>query len=260
MQPFFWQIIWWIEGKIDYLYPLMRIPQIAISKVFSQFQGKIVLAALVLSQFSCQKKWKETTGFNLSYKYDNAASTLPGLSIISVTMNLNQFTFSGSRKEGGNVSFQNNMGTTTLNISQGGSGNISYQLPQGDYTQMTIALNYSRPDTSPVILINAVYHDTLSHTALPIIVQIASSLYTSSVVKNSSGGQEIVVTTGNSLNAKVNINPSFWMSSIDSKLLHIAVCDTMDGQLVMNINKYKNAEIYRFIVNNITPPPIITIQ
>lgn len=216
----------------------------------------LVLVAVVLC--GCKKEWKQTTQLDVNIKYDPHTS-VQGLTINSLSVNLDKIKFSGKRKQGGDVVFESSPGTAQQDLTVGGARALKYDLPQGDYTQILFDLFLDRPDTNPVIIINATFSDSGSADK-QVVIRLASSVYSQSVVKNSSGGSEIQVAYGKTSSLMIALSPGYWFDGIGYDDLDEATYSSSGSGNVIYVDKYNNISIYQSIINRLNIPPTITMQ
>jgi hypothetical protein len=213
---------------------------------------------LVAASFtSCKKKWKETTGMNLSFNY-NPLSLPSGFSINSANINVNHFKFSGKRKQGGDVQFENNS-QKGFNITTATSQQMNFEIPQGDYTSMIFDFTCARTDTMPFITVNGVFVDTNNVSSM-VVVLISSSVYTSSIAKNGNGGTEITVTKSKQVSVNVVYNINYWLQTLNDNLFEEAEIESSNGVGTIIISKDKNVPIYQAIINRLNIPPTVTVN
>lgn len=251
------------ETKLFLIFSLALSGQVLIFIVIQMLAlWKIVRAVVILIAtvflFSCQKKWKETTQLDVSVKYD-PTTAIEGFTISSIAVDLEKIRFSGTRKQGGDVVFESHPGGPAQVLNASGMRALSCDLPQGDYTRILLDVSLSSPDTSPTITINASFTDS-EGVNNAVVIKLSTAVYAESVVKNTSGGNEVTVRTGKTSSIMITLSPAYWLQNVDGDVFESADCSQGGGTPVIYVDKNNNTDIYQKIISRLNVPPVITMQ
>lgn len=212
---------------------------------------------------SCKKKLTETATINLIFNYDTSNFKNKNFTVTSLTINLDRLKFNGQRKQGNDVLFESKPALSEIPVASNGSSVISYELPQGVYTQMVFDLSYNRSDTNAIITINGFHHGP-KNKITPVLIQITTAAFTNSIAKNTSGGYEIIVSEKQILTAKINIPLPFWIETIGKGEFDESDDFEDDhhqwGTTIKYIDRYHNVKMYDKIINRLNSPPEITVE
>ncbi len=225
---------------------------------------KTALCFLVLSATSsCGKKWKQTTDVEVDFGITSSYSTL--FNITSCNIEVGEIDFSGTRKQGGNVSFADVKSTPSpfsLNNGNTTSGN-HYDIPQGVYTYMNFHLTVVVQNSTPSISISGIitedpHVDTLSvsppvyfsepRKTIQMIFEYNSTLHFDLTTKTTSGSSEITLVEGTPATCEISLDPYYWLATITKNQFKKATRDTINGIATVLINESHNKNIYDSVV------------
>jgi hypothetical protein len=208
---------------------------------------------LLFSISSCNKKWKQTTNVDFHFQIAKATSGA-NFAFTSGTMLINEFDFSGDRVKGGGVNFSNPMTNgNTLNFDNGyGNPPIYYDIPQGTYSRMTIALNsVHQGSNGKNIYLKGTYHDTID-----VIFNFNESAIYYSNVTTQSGNSEITLVEGTPATCDVTFDPSEWFATVPTSLF-ISSCGSSHS---ITISAEDHELIYDIVKTRITKYTTAVIQ
>lgn len=118
----------------------------------------IVFAGFILTAVACTDKWKETTTMTVSFNA-KPLQTVQFLTVTEAYVNITGFHFSGTRKQGSDVSFS---ASPTDNIEveltdSAGSSLSTYDLPQGTYQHVNAGFSLLQDNSNAALQICGKY-------------------------------------------------------------------------------------------------------
>ena len=118
----------------------------------------LLAGSMLLS--GCRGKWKKSTELSLRYELVKTSADLEHLRIDAGSIYLGNFKWEGKREQSGDVEFQETF-ETTLYIDvevDNGDLNLTYDIPQGTYTQINTELSLEpRVSSSSSVLLFGSY-------------------------------------------------------------------------------------------------------
>lgn len=241
-----------------------------------------VVLFLTLASSSCKKEWKKTTTVNLKFDFlqQNTSSKMV---FNTGFLTIHEVHFSGVRKQGDNVDFTDDLGHgSNIDFATGISSPISYDIPQGTYTNinMEFKINEKNP-SSPSILLNGIYlkDDTETDSTdtnstetgsigndstgsddstkensikeIPIQFIFNSGEFFSVQATTADGSNEIVLIEDQPATVTVTFDSGYWFALITPNLLENAQLSMVNGVSTIVISKEQNQNIYDLIVPRI---------
>lgn len=206
----------------------------------------IFISILFFILTGCNKKWKKTADINLGFAITSTNSSVESISIISGTLKLEKFTFSGVREKGASVDFEDNFTEeeSVDCISSTLSQDILYKIPQGKYTSIDAIISLNSSD-SAIIEIRGQFLDSIGEYE-DFIFNLNDA--TEIDLSNQDLIEIIADQNGNFL---IHLDVANWFSSIPDAVMEEANTVSIDGSDVILINKTNNELIYALIVSRI---------
>lgn len=219
----------------------------------------VMALGAVMSTGSCGKKWKETTTADFVFSI-NKNETPGHLHFYSGNMRLSNIQFTGIRKRGGDVIFTNNTGTF-LDFSSGSSNpSVSYQIPQGTYSSISMQFQCIAADSSnPSIFLVGKFVQNPNDT-VPVYFQFDADQVFNTVAQSSSGSGEITLTEDHPVSVQVTFDPSYWFASIPPGQLIAATHVPVNSQSAIVISSLINADIYQSVESRIAESTRVVIE
>lgn len=122
--------------------------------------------------------------------------------------------FSGARKRGDAVYFQNNT-ISNIDLTNGvANPQVAFDLPQGTYTNIDMVFRTDPVDAqSPSFSLIGKFVNW-SNDTVPVYFDFGSSQVFSVRAQNSSGGNEITIVEGSPVNVTVTFDPVYWFDPL----------------------------------------------
>lgn len=168
-------------------------------------------------------------------------------------MVLEELDFDGTRKQGQNDISLVKKFETGFNIpfNQNASGTgITFNIPQGTYTEIRISLRVKDFNNAPSIILNGYYVNTIGNT-LPVYFEYENNEHIEIAAKTSSGNTEIVLIEDKPSNAAIILNPHYWFGPVTQNMLETADTTIINSVPNIIITKDDNEDIYDLIINRI---------
>lgn len=118
----------------------------------------VVLAGFILTSVACTDKWKETTTMTVTFNA-KPLQTVQFLTVTEAYVNITGFHFSGTRKQGSDVSFSASP-TDYLEIDLAdslSSSTLNYDIPQGSYQTIKVGFSLLPEDSDGALQICGKY-------------------------------------------------------------------------------------------------------
>jgi hypothetical protein len=209
------------------------------------------LGILVLFS-SCGKKWKKPTDVAYLFQMNSNVSS-SYVRINSGTIVLEELDFDGTRKQGENeISFDKkfeNGQTITFTSSPSNSG-ISFDIPQGTYTEIRIRLKIKDFNSNNSLTLSGYYINTVNDT-LPVLFDFAKSETIEIKAASANGSPEIVLMEDKPSGATVVLHPHYWFSTVTQNMLENADTTIINGIPSILVNENDNEDIYDLIIGRI---------
>lgn len=165
-------------------------------------------------------------------------------------INLVNFDVSGDRIEGDDISFMRSFPenlTTDLN----GSGEIKeldYDLPQGDYTDISLSFSAKSNQTQSALIVYGKYINGGFNANVELEIEDQLDFI---ITGEESGGQNLI-TLDKSMAKKVDVqlNVAHWFSSVSEQMWTSADLSIENNQDVIVINSTTNQDIYNSVLAN----------
>lgn len=218
----------------------------------------LLLGIFLLS--SCGKKWKKPTHISTTFLIDNTNSGLVNISSGNIT--ISEIDFNGTREQGTkNVSFikpYDNGLIIPLSPSKSVS-DITFDIPQGTYTEMKLNIKSKTLNNSPSLSINGSYTNTLSVT-IPLVFNLDADENVEIIPKSTNGETEFTLVENRTSKMNIKLNPVYWFQTVTQIMLENADSTDIGGIMTIVISKNSNENIYNMVVNRIQDGNLATFD
>lgn len=174
-----------------------------------------LVAAICFVLFSsCGKKWKETARAEFTFGINQSSMSWGNVVFDDGSFRLTSVEFSGSRKRGDAVYFQNNA-ISTIDFSSGEENPaVVFDLPQGTYTSIDMVFR-ADPESAQAPALGLVgTFVNWSNDTIPVYFDFHSSQEFSVRAQNADGGNEITIVEGEPVSVTVTFDPVFWFDPL----------------------------------------------
>lgn len=210
----------------------------------------VLLFVAATFTFSCNKKWKKTApaGFNIYCEKSIPGNTF--LSFQSGTIYLDKFGMEGDRKQGDDVTFENEFQSSSeINVSTSVIiPALSYDIPQGTYTELRVDLRIRNSSGGNSITLNGGYDN--GTIIIPVIFEFMDKIDIR-MFATSSGGGDITLLEDSPASATISFHIMSWFGTVTSNMLDNATQTDIGGVMTIVINDNENSDIYDAVVNRI---------
>lgn len=213
----------------------------------------LIIGFIFLSIYSCEDKWKQPASVSFLFQFNNPTTT----SLIKLdwgSVQLKKLVISGNRNQGTkDITLEKNFDSyLQVNLSQSIANSVmQLDIPQGTYTKLNLSVEIVQTQNTPALVIKGKYIDSKGDT-IPVRFEFSSGQTFNFIAKTKQGSNEIVLIEGTPATATVFLSPDYWFDTIDKKALDSALLEKENGTLTLLINKEKNTDIYKLIVERIT--------
>ena len=206
---------------------------------------------LILLLVSCGKKYKEPTDLELRFDINKAPTVDGQLTFSEGHFIMNRIDFEGKREKGDDVSFSRSFdnGLTIPFDLNTAVPDLNFMVPQGVYTELSLAFDTKEEGASPCILVDGTYTYSGGGT-VPMRFEFDDSEEYEVEAEAEDGGQ-IVLDADLLSRAKVVLDPTHWFQVVPTSHFESASLTDVDGTMTMLINKNKNEEIFDLILDRI---------
>lgn len=229
------------------------------------FKKLIICSSFFLATiffYSCEKTWNQPTDVSFSFKLNDNSNT----GLVTFTdgfVVLDKFYFQGERKQGdNNIEFKQDFNLLPLafNTTNDHSQSITFQIPQGTYTKINIALDLDTAAHVASMQINGFYvrnieddndtqkDDDERRDTIPVTFKLMVADVFNMIAENSSGMTEINLVEGKPAEAIVTLNPQYWFANISHGDLEHAI-NKIDHKHFILIDKNTPNGLYNLIVS-----------
>ncbi|MHB8261192.1 MAG: hypothetical protein ACYDCN_11395 [Bacteroidia bacterium] len=211
----------------------------------------ISLLLVSISFCCCKKQYEKTAKTTVQFSLAQP-DTSNHVYFDAGSVYLSKVTFSGTRTQAGNVSFTDYPNKTISFSSYNGSVTLSYDIPQGTYSSITMAFELTKDNSGNGIILTGTYNRTDSvDEELPLQFSFNAGDVLSAAAVNTSGGSEITLSTTRTSAVQVVINPIFWFGTIAPNILDGATQSSVGGVSTIVVNAATNPTTYNNVVNRI---------
>lgn len=211
----------------------------------------LFFSLLIVFLFSCKKKWQRTAKTNVEFVLAEPANS-DLINIKTGSIFLNRTEFVGERQQSNNVSFTDYPQQTINFTANMGSPLISYDIPQGTYSSISMEFELSKQSFGNNLFFAGVYKSLNPTSGLvPIRFELNEVVLFKSSAFNSNGGNEIVLLEKKTSNVQVILNPSSWFNVVSPNMFDTAYRTDVGGQPTILINDSVNSSIYNIVLNRL---------
>jgi len=217
------------------------------------------ILTLLLLITSCNKKWKKTSETNFDVEFITSKSDVSYLELESGFFQLTNFTFSGTRKKGNDVLFSEWHSSTLFEIeNEEINPNLYYDIPQGEYTNITIDLRFDKGSSGKSITVEGVFKDS-NEIDINFVFELEDRIDVGIVV-TPTNGSTITIVAKEKTNPIITFDLVDWFEHIPYGLLDEAEATEIDGEEYLYINKTSNPSLYTLVVERIGETAKITFD
>lgn len=235
-QPLYHKESSYYINKVHYFY----------KKIYMKRFKHAAFIALLLIFASCEKKWKQPVTVNLEFE---TVQTLGSVDFNDGSISVNEIQFSSSRKQAEDVAFERDE-DVSINMPSGSfSTPVSFELPQGTYTQMKLNLVVEN-DSGPGIILKGNYAKQ-GQQVIPVQIEINSSQLFQLIVKENDGTNEIVLIKDAPRALVITMNLEFLLTDISIDSWQNADMQNTTGIPAIIINTQNNPTIYNSIISRL---------
>lgn len=215
---------------------------------------KLLIGCTLVFSASCKKpedQWKIPT--SLKFKADiNRSSCLGGnLSFDGGNLMISEFTFEGTREQGGPVDFTKTYSGLNVPFCSNPVSEWSFAVPQGTYSEIKIGYKTFGNSGDNHIVVLGTYKNTLNNNTFPVRFEYQDSEVYSIIGNSSYGGPQIVLNKDLQTNAEIIMNPVYWFQVVTTNLMDTASLTNIGGVQTILINKITNSTIYNTVKDRI---------
>lgn len=211
------------------------------------------LIFLINLSVSCKKK-RLSKPVDVNFKMDiNRSKSSNGKLIFNNgTINIAEFNVEGSRIEGEDIAFSRSF-NNGLTISFDPNNEISelkYDIPQGEYTELTVSFDTYEDSNDKTIVVNGTY-TTSSGDDVPIKFEFMSSEYFSVSSEADDGSETIILDKDVASSSLIKLDPIHWFGGISTTTLDNATRTNVNGAQTILINDEVNGDLYDLVADKI---------
>lgn len=213
--------------------------------------GLKIFCVLVLGIFACSKvnQLKQPTKVCFSVDINEETAVEGKLLFNSGHFLVESLDFDGKRREGVDVAFTRAYTNDLVaNLGEKEIGRFSFDIPQGNYTAINMAL-YSYDENSPNIVLNASFQH--NNNQYPVRFELDEPVLFQIQGKNGTSEEEISLIEKQKTRAIIEMNVAQWFESISAQNLERATLVMVDGKETILINKTTNISVYNTIRTNL---------
>ena len=206
----------------------------------------IIIIALLLIFNACgdeRDKWKQPSAVDFRIDLNREATNSGNLRFIGGSIVLSEFSFEGERLQGEDYYFDKPFpeGLEVKLSSSNAPPELKFDIPQGNYTQITIEFEAETEDDKSII-IEGTYTNS-SGTSYPVLLEIEADEIFTVIAKDASGGREIVLNKDIPSTATIILDPVYWFGHVSTSMLDNADLVELNGRLTILINEEENEDI-----------------
>ena len=218
------------------------------------------ILTLLLIITSCNKKWKKTSETDFDVTFVKTKSTVNYFRIDSGYLHLTNFTFSGNRKKGNAVSFSKTYTSPTVfDIKDEEiTTELSFDIPQGEYTNIDIDLRFDLVSPDKAVLIKGFFADS-GDIEVPFIFELEDRIDIN-IVATSSNASTITIVAKESASPVISFDLVDWFEHIPRNLFEEGNTLYINGQEYLYINKINNPSLYSSVLGRIGQTATITFN
>ena len=218
----------------------------------------IYILIILIPLSSCNKKWKKTSESDFSLNIVKSKSSVDYINITEGSLYLDVFSLDGVRKKGKDVSFKESFDEVRVfDVSSSSiTPLLTYDIPQGEYTSLSVNLRYDVYDTIGAMIIKGTFKDS-NDLDVPFVFQLEDRIDITILATSSTGGN-ITIVEGQKSQPVIQLNIIDWFEQIPQGSLEEADASEEDGVEVIHINKSDNYLLYSLILDRIGKTATIT--
>ncbi|MBN4066177.1 hypothetical protein JYT51_02485, partial [Candidatus Amoebophilus asiaticus] len=193
----------------------------------------------------CGKKWKETAEVDFNFELEEESGGY--LSFDGGHIYIDQITFSGQRKQGKDVDFNRKFSEgEDKGIFSSLLTFVSFDIPQGTYTNIDIEIKTKTPSNESSILLTGTYLNNQGNR-IPIRFEFNTPEIFSIKAETADGGSEIVLIESKPATASTIFDPFFWFNTVQKNQFEGASTTDIDGISTIVINNSLNLDIFNLV-------------
>ncbi len=170
--------------------------------------------------------------------FHSGAVILSSIQVNGSVENADDFSFSRSFPNGLKVNFLDSIKPPELTFS----------LPQGNYTSLTISFETLEQTLNENILVEGrfVYNNPNKNPAI-VIIEVENPKTIDLVVRDEFGNSSFEISTDKYKDPSIVLNPPFWFKNITSSIMNGSNTTIVNNQEIINITNVDNVNIYNEI-------------
>lgn len=227
--------------------------------------SKLLMGLMLVSTLSlwgCFGKWKQTTQMDFRYELVKTNEEVPFLQINQGTISLKQIDWEGLREQSGDVQFEEEFETSML-INAGvdnGPVEISYDIPQGTYTQINMDLRLDgSTDLSQSIYLTGDY--VLSGgSSIPFVFETLNTFDIELKTLFPNGDPDISFIKGDKRIATIRLHLIDWFGNTTENMFRSADLKEVGGKETIVISPNDNLNIYDAVIGRIGQIDILDLN
>jgi hypothetical protein len=212
------------------------------------------LAVLSVLIFSCKKaELKKPTEVNFTFDLNKNFTPASTIKMISGDINFIDFSITGDRVEGQDISFSRSF-QSGLYIDLNGSGEIAemdFDIPQGEYTDLNVSFNIASDQNNLALSLDGTYKITQGPVvALRFEYDGGNSFSISG--EGNTAGQSIIMDADLGKKGRIKFDPIYWFGSLTANQMDNATIIPMQGQDMILLSSTSNVSLYEIVLNRIS--------